>query len=93
MRSDSCAYKPIPNLKYFVNFKVGLYASIYGYMRQSFVEGLLRKSVPQSTVAARLRLNELCMCTSEACKYSIRSAIAMAAAMASCSTAILAAKQ
>jgi len=26
-------------------------------MRKSFVEGLLRKSVPQSEVAARLRLN------------------------------------
>jgi len=62
------------------------------YMPKSFVEGLLWKSVPQSKVAARLRLNVLCCCTSEACKYSIRSAVVMAAAMTSCSTAILAAK-
>jgi len=34
-------------------------------MRESFVEGLLRKSVPQSKVSARLRLNMLCWCTSE----------------------------
>jgi len=63
------------------------------HMRESFVEGLLRrKSLPQSKVSARLWLNVLCCCTSEACKYSIRSAIVMAAAMTSCSTAILAAK-
>ena len=60
-------------------------------MPESFVEGLLRqKSLPQSKV--RLRLNMLCWCTSKACKYSIRSAIVLAAAMTSCSTAILAAK-
>jgi len=44
--------------------------------------------MPQSKVAARLWLNVLCWCTSEACKYSI-SAIVMAAAMSSCSSAIL----
>jgi len=59
------------------------------YTRENFVEGLLRKSVPQSKVAARLWLNVLCWCTSEACKYSITSAIVMAAAMTSCSSAIL----
>jgi len=58
------------------------------YMRESFVKGLLRKSVPQSKVAARLRLNVLCWCTSEACKCSIISAMVMAAAMTSFSTAI-----
>jgi len=57
-------------------------------MRESFAEELLRKSVPQSKVAVRLRLNVLCWCTSEACKYSI-SAVVMAAAMTSCPTAIL----
>jgi len=46
-------------------------------------------SVPQSKVAARLRLNLLCWCTSEACKYSISSAIVMSVAMTSCSSAIL----
>jgi len=55
-------------------------------MREIFVEGLLRKSVPQSKVAARLRLNVLCWCTSEACKYTI--AIVMAA-MNSCSSVTL----
>jgi len=58
-------------------------------MRESFVEGLLRKAVPQSKVAARLRLNVLCWCTSEACKYNITSAVVMAAAMTSCSSTIL----
>jgi len=58
------------------------------YMRESFVEGLLRMSVPQSKVAVRLRLNVLCWCTSEACKYSI-SSIVMADAMTSCSSATL----
>jgi len=58
------------------------------YMRESFVKGLLRMSMPQSKVAVRLRLNVLCWCTSEACKYSV-SAVAMAAAMTSCSSAIL----
>ena len=63
------------------------------YMRDSFVEGLLRwKSLPHSKVSARLRLDVLCWCTSEATKYSIRSAIVMAVAMTSCLTAILAAK-
>ena len=63
------------------------------YMRERFVEGLLcRKSLPQSKVSARLRLNVLCWCTSEACKYSGGSAIVMSAAMTSCSTAIWAAK-
>jgi len=52
------------------------------------LEGLLQMSVPQSKVAVQLRLNVLCWCTSEACKYPI-SAIAMAAAMTSCSSAIL----
>jgi len=62
-------------------------------MPESFVEGLLRrKPLPQSKVSARLRLNVLYWCISKACKYSIRSAIVMAAAMTSCSTAILAAK-
>jgi len=49
-------------------------------------------SVPQSKVTVRHRLNVLCWCASEACKYNIRSAIVMAAAMTSCSTAILASK-
>jgi len=63
------------------------------YMRESFVEGLLRrKSLSQSKASTRLRLNVLCWCTSEACKYNIRSAIVMSAAITSCSTAILAAK-
>jgi len=57
-------------------------------MPESFVEGLLRMLLPQSKVTVRLRLNVLCWCTSEACKYSI-SAIAMAAATTSCSSAIL----
>jgi len=57
-------------------------------MRESFVEDLLRKSVLQRKVAARLRLYVLCWCTSKACKHSI-SAIVIAAAMTSCSTAIL----
>jgi len=57
-------------------------------MHESFVEGLVRMSVLQSKVAVRLPLNVLCWCTSEACKYSIR-AIVMAAAMTSCSSAIL----
>ena len=59
------------------------------YMREIFVEDLLRMSVPQSKVAVRLRLNVLCWCTAEACKYSITRAIVMAAAMTSCSSAIL----
>ena len=46
------------------------------HMRESFAEELLRKSVPQNKVAVRLLLNELCWCTSEACKDSI-SAILM----------------
>jgi len=46
---------------------------------------ILRKSVPQSKVAARPRLNVLCWCTSEACKCSITSAVVMAVAMTSCS--------
>jgi len=58
------------------------------YARESFV-GLLRKSMPQSKIAVRLRLNVLCWCTSEACKYSITSAVVMAAAMTSCSSAML----
>ena len=63
-------------------------------MHESFVEGLLRKAVPQSKVAAQLRLNVLCWCTSEACwctseAYSIPSAVVMAAAMTSCSSTIL----
>jgi len=58
-------------------------------MCESFIEGLLRKAVPQSKVAARLRLNVLCWCISEACKYSITSAVVMAAAMTSCSSTTL----
>jgi len=58
-------------------------------MRESFVEGLLRKSVPQSKTASRLRLNVLCWCTPEACKYNRKSAVVMAVAMTSCSSAIL----
>jgi len=50
---------------------------IHLYARK-FIEGLLRKSVPQSKVAARLLLNVLCWCTSEACKCSVRSVIVMA---------------
>jgi len=57
-------------------------------MRKIFDEDLLRKSVPQSKVTVRLRLNMLCWYTSEACKYSI-SPIVMAAAMSSCSSAVL----
>jgi len=57
-------------------------------MRKSFVEGLLQKSVPQSKVAILFRLNVLCWCTPEGCKCSI-CAIVMAAAMISCSSAIL----
>jgi len=46
-------------------------------------------SVPQSKTVVQLRLNvRRCWCTSEACKYSI-STIVMAAAMTSCSSAIL----
>jgi len=44
--------------------------------------------VPQSKVAVWLRLDVLCWCTSEACKYSI-SAIVMAAVMTSCSSAVV----
>ena len=62
------------------------------YMRESFVQGLLRKSVPQSKVSAQLRLNVLCCCTSKACKYNIRNAAVILAATTSCSTAILASK-
>jgi len=58
-------------------------------MREIFVEDLLWMSVPQSKVAARLRLNVLCWCTPEECKYCITSVIVMAAAMSSCSSAIL----
>jgi len=61
-------------------------------MRKSFVEGLRWKSVPQSKVTAQFRLNVLCWCSSEACKYSISSSSVMAAAMTSCSTVTLAAK-
>jgi len=56
-------------------------------MCESFV-GLLQMSVPQSKVAVQLRLNVFCWCASEACKYNI-SAIVMAAAMTTCSSAIL----
>jgi len=45
--------------------------------------------VPQNKVAARLRLNMLCWCTSEVCKYSTTSAVVKAVAMISCSSAIL----
>jgi len=58
------------------------------YMRESFVEGLLRMSVPQSKVSVPLRLNVLCWCTPEACKYRVYS-IVVEAAMTSCSSAIL----
>jgi len=55
------------------------------YMRESFVEGLLRrKTLPQSKISAGLRLNVLCWCIFEACKYCIRSAVVMSAAMTSC---------
>jgi len=57
-------------------------------MRERFVENLLRMSIPQSKVAAQLRLNVLCWCTSATWKYTI-SEIVIAAAMASCSSAIL----
>jgi len=59
------------------------------YMRESFVEGLLRKAVPQSKVAARLRLNVLCWYTSQVCKYRTTSAVVMAAAMTSCPSTTL----
>jgi len=62
-------------------------------MCESLVEGRLRKSVPQSKVAARLRLNMLCWCTLEACKYNITSAVVMAAAMTSCISAVLGIKR
>jgi len=55
------------------------------YMRERFVEDLLRMSIPQSTVAVWHRLNVLCWCTSEACKYNI-SAIAMATTSSSSAT-------
>jgi len=58
------------------------------YIHESFVDYLLRMSMPQSEVAVRLRLNVLCSCTSEACKYSI-SAVVMAAAVTSSSSATL----
>ena len=45
------------------------------YMRESFVEGLLMISVPQSKVVVQLRLNVLRWCT-------------MVTAMTSCSSAI-----
>ena len=54
------------------------------FLRESFVEGLLQKSVPQSKVAVLFRLNVLCWCTSEECEHSITSTIV--------TTAILAAK-
>ena len=57
-------------------------------IRESFAEDLLRKSMSVSKVAAQLRLDMRCWCTSEAYKYSI-SAIVMAAAMTSCSSPIL----
>jgi len=46
----------------------------------------------EQSLHARLLLNVLCWCASEARKYSIGSAIVISAAMTSCSTAILAAK-
>jgi len=59
-------------------------------MLESFVEDLLDfGSQCLSKVAARLRLNVLCWCTSEECKYSIRSVIVMVAVMTSCSTATM----
>ena len=58
------------------------------YTRESFVEDLLRMSVPQSKITVQLRLNVLCWCTSEACKYSI-CVVVTAAAMTSCSSGIL----
>jgi len=58
-------------------------------MRESFVEGVLQKSLPQSKVAVRFQLNVLCWCASEACKYSMTNAVLMAAAMTSCTSAIL----
>jgi len=59
-------------------------------MRESFVEGLLRrKPLSQSKVSVRLRLNVLCWGTSEACKCSIRNAVVMSAAMTSTSSATL----
>ena len=70
----------------FVQKSDGNRVHLYG---ESLVEELLRKSAPQSKVAARLRLNVLCWCTSEACKYSIISAIVIAAAMTSYSSARL----
>jgi len=61
------------------------------YMRESFVEGLRWKSVPQRKVAAQFRSNVLYWRTSEAYKNCV-SAVVMAAAMTYCSNAILAAK-
>jgi len=57
-------------------------------MHESFGEDLLRQSVPQTKVAVRLRLNVLRWCTSETCKCNV-SAIVLAAAMTSCTSAIL----
>jgi len=51
-------------------------------MRESFVEDLLRMSVPLSPAAVWLRLNVVRWCTSVACKYNI-SVIVMAAVMTS----------
>ena len=60
------------------------------YMRESFVEGQRWKSVPHRKVAAQFRLNVLFWRTSEAYENSTGiSAIVMAAAMTSCSSAIL----
>jgi len=40
-------------------------------MRESFVKGLLQKSVPQSKVAVLFRLNVLCWYTSEVCSAGL----------------------
>jgi len=67
-----------------------LTGSMY-YMRTSFVEGLyFGRWCLTRAKSLRLRLN-LCCCTSKACNY--KKTIVMAAAMTSCSTAILAAER
>ena len=65
------------------------------YMRESFVERLFQKSVPrleESLCSAPIESAVLVQIRSVYIQYCIGSAIVMAAAMNSCSTAILAAK-
>jgi len=58
-------------------------------MCESFEEGLLGSQCLTANSLLGFGWNVVCWCSSEACKYSITSAIVMVAAMISCSTAIL----